>query len=1160
MAITTSALNLLAFPQHWNNGVLTLRWLCLPRGNPLQPLGPGQPSFRDAALQFEARLIGSLDSLPRAADSAAAGPDPLDMTEPPLNKAALFDELTLRFAIDNGKAPAGPAAVRFRKPVTASYRALVGSRRLGDAMADADDYTCALHAAHDSQPVVPAVLKTTLRWGEVLAFALRQPKLAAALGLMGQAQVALADPAFFARGGWVYLALHPSSAAAGDPALVSSHAARIPPLGADGGERGLYAAMLFPVDGAAVGDDAFRDAERYDRGHARLVHAAQGDDDGDGIRLGWDDEHVAGALNRQLDAQTHTPMGTAGYRVDVRNSEGDGTWHSLQAVVSRGPLTLGDQVIGDYAGESVVEVAPARVSPALPGEFWMPPYFCTWRGTSLVLTDPDLTRLHARAGFDPAFDDLRLNREQVFDPVDDKAVPLRYGQSYDFRVRMADLSRGGPPPEDPTPDDGDRDAHRLCQVAFKRHRRPGLVEVLSRPSKGDLRLRVARPQLGHPELLYTDAHTIDEIEAAVDASAARFQAPGLPDPDVLQLRITLEVRALNGDAALWWPLYTVDRDFAGAPMTLLLVPQDVATLDAFVAEPADDGTLPVPASRDVRLVLLAVGRNDAGYFASEAARLGLPVTVELHAAAQAEGPLLPAEPSLLSLFFRSAGRDAAVPRPLSRLAQEAGLQAHGLTLVGAPGQRTVFGCAAALRHVLSPERSALTLSSDADLAQRWTQVLQFTLARDWTWDALAEEGIVVQRRLSRPGRDDVIELAGTMSLPRAVAGAAVPADATGARALARQRTQLVFIDAIDPKPLLRPAPEPVEFPQELTISYEISWVLRDGLPQAGPAVVSTLLPVTTPPVQVPQLVSAGIALSPHINAADYSTTDQRERMLWLEFDAPPADPDDTYFVRVLACAADPLLTREIIPEVAPEPALALDAEWVRVVTPGQPRDDNGLRAMTPLLRPSQSGAHYLIPLPEGLSAQSPELLGLYTYEVRLGHAGSRWSTAQGRYGPALRVAGVQHPPPPLVCQAARSGDAIGVRAPFATPVQDGRHVRPTDRPMTRLWALLYARVEQADASAWRNLMLMRAPLLPPRGDLAERQPETSGPLLFGEGRFALAELQALLARHGLDADAPLTTLVAEFHTEPEIEDPLGSKLGHARILRVSPLIAVPDAC
>ena len=1172
MTIATSALNLLAFPQRWNNGVLTLRWLCLPRANPLLPLAPGLPPFHEATLRFEARLIGSLNNLPRAADSVAAGPDPLDLVEPPLNKASLFDELTRRFTIDNGNAPAGPAAPRFRKPVTASYRALVGSRGLSDAMADTGDYRCALHAAHDSQPAAPAVLRNTLRWGELLAFALRQPKLAAALGLTGQAQVALPDAAFFARGGWVYVALHPSSDGAGDLALVSSYAARLGPLDA---ERNLYAAMLFPVDGATVGDDAFRDAERYERGHARLVHAAQAHDSvdsdqaGDGIRLGWDDEHVAGAFSRQLDAQTSTPMGTAGYRVDVRNSAGDGSWHSLQSVQSRGPLMLGDLVIGDYAGESVVEVAPARVSPALPSEFWIPPYFCTWRGSSLVLTDPDLTRLHSRAGFDPEFDDHRLNREQVFDPVDDKAVPLRYGQSYDFRVRMADLSRGGPPPDDPTPSDSDRDAHHQCQVAFRRHRRPGPVEVLSRPSKGDLRLLVARPLLGHPELLYTGAHSIDDIEAAVDASAARFQAPGLPDPDVLQLRITVEVRALNGDAERWWPLYTVDRDFAGAQlsqMTLLLALQDVATLDGFVNEPGDDGSLPVPTSRDLRLVLVAVGRSDAGYFASDAARLGLPVTVELqlagHAAGPAEGPLLPAAPSLLSLFFRSAGRDASVPRPLARLVQEAGLQAQGLTLGGTAGQRTVFGCAAALRHVLSPERSSLTLGSDTDLAQRWTQVIQFTLARDWSWDGLAKEGVVVNRRLSRPGRADVVELAGTMTLPQAVTGAALPADTTGARAPVRQLTRLVFIDAIDPKPLLRPAPEPAEFPQELTLSYEISFLLRDGLPAPETAAVATLLPVTTPPVQVPQLVSAGIALSPHVSAADYSSTDQRERMLWLEFEAPPADPDDSYFVRVLACAADPLLTQEMIPETTPEPALPLDPEWVRVITPGQPRDDNGLRAMTPLLRPSQSGAHYLIPLPEGLSPGSAELFSLYTYEVRLGHSGSRWSTAQGRYGPALRVAGVQHPPPPLACQAARSSDGIRVRAPFATPVQEGRHVRPARRPMTRLWALLYARVEQADALAWRNLMLMRTPLLPPSGGFlaAVQPPSSSSPLMFGEGRFLMADLQSLLARHGLDPNSPLTTLVAEFHTEPEIEDPLGSKLGHARILRVSPLIAVPDAC
>jgi hypothetical protein len=188
------------------------------------------------------------------------------------------------------------------------------------------------------------------------------------------------------------------------------------------------------------------------------------------------------------------------------------------------------------------------------------------------------------------------------------------------------------------------------------------------------------------------------------------------------------------------------------------------------------------------------------------------------------------------------------------------------------------------------------------------------------------------------------------------------------------------------------------------------------------------------------------------------------------------------------------------------------------------------------------------------------LLGLFTYEVRLGHAGGRWSTAQGRFGPPLRVAGVQHPPPPLVCQAARTDKGIFVRAPFATPVQDGRHVRPPEGPKTRLWALLYARVEQADAAAWRNLMLIRTPLERPRGDLAERRPETSGPLLFGEGRFELAELAQVLQRHGLDPQAPLTTLVVEFHSEPDIDDPLGRNLGHARMLRVSPLVAIPDAC
>ena len=1167
MAITTSALNLLAFPQRWEGGVLTVRFLCLPQGDPQQALAPGLPSFDMANLQFEARLIGNLDHLPREADAQVAGLDALVLDEPPVQKAALFAELATRFKV--ASADPLPAALltppSFRKTVTASYRDLVGSRELSGWLASADDYACALHAGHASQPDKPALLSDALRWGEVLAFALRQPKLAMALGLLGQARVMPPDAAFYAQGGWVYIGLHATSDGAGVAGMVSSFAARIPPLGDD---RGLYAPVLFPVDGAGVADDAFRDAERYDRGFARLVHATQGDQDGDAIRLGWDDEQVAEALNRQVAVATEAPMGTAGFRIDVRDMTEDDTWHSLQQVASVGPLALGQLTIGAWQGESVVEVVPASVSPAFPGEFWMPPYFCTWRGSSLVLTDPDLTRLHQRAGFDPEFDASRLGREQVFEPVGDKDVPLLYGHRYAFRVRMADLSRGGPPPEEPTPFEAGRDVRYLCEIAFQRHRRPGQIQVLQRPARGHLRLVIAKPALGHPELLFTGAHSFADLEASLEGNAARQREMGLPDPDVLKVHIRLEVRALQGDSTSWWPLYETERDFDAAEITLELAPEDSATLDGFAAAQPAVGPLAVPAARALRLVLTAIGRDDVGYFASEAARLGVAVSVELRAPALEEEPLLAAAPSLSSFFFRTPGADAAVPRPLARLAQELGLRAQDLVLGGSPGQRAVLGCSSALRHVLSPEGSALTLASDADLQQRWVNVLQFDIARDWSWDGLAEGGaggLVVNRRLSRPGQDDVVELAGTVTLPRAVGAAtAAAADAgpagLGARAPLRQSTRVVFLDAVDPKPKINPAGEPVLFPTELTISYVVDVVLRDGLPAPDSVAAAVLLPITTPPVQVPRLVSAGIALSPHIPAGDYSATNQRERMLWLEFDAVPTDPGDAYFVRVLACAADPLLTKEVIAEVSPEPALPLDAEWMRFVVPDQPRDDNGLRAMQALLRPSSSGAHYLIPLPEGLGADAPELLSLFTYEVRLGHADARWSTAQGRFGPPLRVAGVQHPPPPLVCQAARSDEGIRVRAPFATPVQDGRHIRPPEGPKTRLWALLYARVEQVDASAWRNLMLLRMPLERPPGDFAERRPETSGPLLFGEGRFEAAALAQALRRHGLHAQAPLTTLVVEFHTEPDIDDPLGKHLGHARMLRVSPLIAVPDAC
>ena len=264
-------------------------------------------------------------------------------------------------------------------------------------------------------------------------------------------------------------------------------------------------------------------------------------------------------------------------------------------------------------------------------------------------------------------------------------------------------------------------------------------------------------------------------------------------------------------------------------------------------------------------------------------------------------------------------------------------------------------------------------------------------------------------------------------------------------------------------------------------------------------------------------------------------------------------------MRVLASAPDPLLIETAAAALVPEPALPIDSETMRLINPGQPRDDNGLAAMQPLQHRAAKGATYLVPLPDGLVASSAELLRLFTYEVRLGHTGPAWSTAQGRFGPPLRIAGIQHPPPPLVCQAARTAEGIKVRAAFATPVDDGGHLRPAF-PKTRLWVVLYARVRQADAASWRNLMLLRLPLSPAILDHERPNPAASPPLLYGESTVTLAEINRFLHNRGLAEGTPLTALAAEFLTEPEIEDPLGSNLGRARMLRVSPLVPIPDAC
>jgi hypothetical protein len=1150
-----SKLSILTFPQHWEPNKLRVRFLCLPKISPLDPLEPGQPPFAQANLVFEANVIRGLGNLPRAADATGLGVLALD--DPPLNKEELFAVLGQQFNIKPRVAGA-PVTPRFLKPVTESYRALTGRRQLSDYLLSEKDFECALHDAHASQPLEPEQLSDEVTWGQLMAYALRQPKLAMALGLIGEATIDFDDPTVFQEGGWLYLSLHTDSDySALPPPFKALFAARIPPLN---DERSLYAAVLFPVDGAGVADDVFREAERYDQGFARMVHGAQIHDGGDAIRLAWDDEQIAEWLNRQVNPTTEAPMGTAGYRVDVRTEEG--AWNSLVRIESAGDLMVGPLVLGPYVGESVVEVMPAQVAPARVGEYWMPPYFATWRGSSLVLTDSNLNLLHQRKDLlkNPNAATLLLNREKTFVAVDATLVPLRYGATYDFRIRLADLTFGGPPSTDDTP----ALPQAITTINFQRRTRPTQLIVTHRPTSDKPVVTIEKPRIGYPEAVFTGAVSFVDLTTALDADILlkREREMSVPDPDVLNVEILVEVRALEGDVKTYLTLYTTTRAFDDNEIDLNLQTQDLATLDLLAAVQPGDGPLVIPTARDIRLTLVGLGRNEPGYFATADLRRGLPVTVEIRATAQIEAPLFTAvESPLRSFFFQPPPPDGSVASPVARLATELELDHSGLTLAGRKGRRTVFACSAALRHTLSPERASITISSGADVVQRWINVLRLELARDWTWDGLAEEGIAVQRRVKRPKQADVVELAGTIRLPHALTRTATSVDSTDPRNVVRQSTEIIFFDAVDPQPKPNPPPlpgeVPGEFPTELTIEYEIAPVFKGEVPAPEPATEEILLPVTTPPVQVPKLVSAGIALSPYVAADDYSATEQRHRSLWIEFETLPLDPDDAYFVRVVANAPDPMLIAidEVIPEVI-EPPLPIEPEWMRLIEQGQPRDNSGLRAMELLDQPAEAGPHYLVDLPNGLTETSLELFGMFTYEIRVGHTDKRWCSAQGRFGPALRVAGVQHPTPPLVCQAARTEFAIRVRAPYATPVHNGRNVRRRF-PRTSMWAVLYARVRQTDAASWRNLLLDRTRMSPAEEFL---NLEADARTMFAHGLFELVQIQNLLRQLGLPNDTPLTTLAVELFTDPLPPDPLGQDLGHARMLRVSPLVPVPDQC
>ncbi len=1314
-------LSLLTFPQRYDGARLHVRIVVVPRlsaawnGDPLAPLirdlplvGDVTTAFADANLSLEARVLSGLDRFPTsiAADETIALPTASGVidTARPLFEALVANQPG-RFMLSAGapRLAAPPAAhLGVSKYLPRSYResfVFTGPRAKG-ALTD-DSYHCAMKA--DTKPN-PAFVPTpdTVSWGQVFAYCLRQPRLAMRLGLVREASFAV-DAARFADGGWLYVDLSGDSdyAAQRDAeySFLSRYAARIPALEA-GVPRVLFAAVQFPVlfdDPAVPGppaakgsyDRVFVEAADYDDGFAKIVHGVQPvsqnllaeDADGAppvndiGIRLGWDDEQILIWNNRQLvpDATVPTvplvggqpqrldaPMGVFGYRIDARPNPAT-PWRSLVRVRPRAPIGLDGIRVdapedSDPGMELAVEVHPMQIDGnQATGRYWLPMYTAQWNGPSLVLPDEDAAALFHT-------EDAGASLGRQYAPVGLADIPLRYGNSYQFRVRLSDVSGGGPAEDDapvheaPSP---------VATVPFLRHVLPEPVRITDLttfppppspdPDAPDVpffagdAITVGRPRLGYPSVVFTGkyADPIALLQAASDRSldpdpVSRDRvAFGIPDPDVTRLRFDVEVRALQMDNKLaltqrepWALLYSTTRALDADPQVERTVPllfrdanvlrfgdpNNLGDLGLTVAQIDALDELPLPTARDIRITVRAEADANAGYWANGANR-GKPTQIVVRRASANEAgliaadsaakqiralwlrpdPVAPVKPVLSKLLFQRTLADAT-PTIVQRLAQQIDVTHNQLTLVGHSGERVIFACSRRIRHTLAPDASSLTLAAKEDLTNHWVVALTLRLDRDWTWEGLRHIGFHIFREGSadpggrvQVGEWEIIQTASMQAL-------ASPE---------REYTRLVFLDAVDPQwaPPAPGQPADVRFPDLVNVQYSVEPRFKTPpLPMAAEPTLSLTLPVTSPPAQVPRIVAAGLALSEYQRNEAYSSTEPRRRHLWLEFEQPPADPNDSYFIRLLGYAPDPMLSDNRGETIVPpeEPPLAIDAEHVRSISPGQSDDAAGLSAMVPLT-PGSSPRHFLVPLPPGLAPDRAEMFGFFTYELRVGHLGI-WSTAQGRFGRPLRSTGVQHPAPTLFCTATRSAEGLIVEAPYATAVLNGKNVtaRP---PRTQLWALLYAQVRQADDKDWRNVLLDDRQLMPRprRRDLTKAMfGQESGSFEnrdatpFALTGWASKEIADMLRALGLPTDSSLSVLCAEmmptmasfgartdrqgvaanadglsaqaFDAQAGVGDalagmvdddqvrPLSQGLGHFRILRTSPLTAVPDVC
>jgi hypothetical protein len=775
-------------------------------------------------------------------------------------------------------------------------------------------------------------------------------------------------------------------------------------------------------------------------------------------------------------------------------------------VTAEGEFVLGSIDLG--GGVRQMEL-PVPINPVRPfaeknrgistgGTFWLPIYYTHWTGPALVLDD-ELAVILAGGKAVPAGNLKATN----------PGATLTYGKSYDFQVRFMDHTGGGPQTNDPHITPG---PSPIATQLFKRFIVPLAPTIASTvPAKPALfspftaitQISVNRPLLQYPAVVCTGKYTNAQnlLKQDVQTAAAAGREPGLPDPDVDRLVITVEAESFPHDPLAtdgsFQPIFVTTRPFPTdptfqKPLLLDIQWQDQANVATHRAgaESQTSGPLTLPTARILRIRIAATCTFNNGYFGDQDVCTGPSIYVTARKDSTDERNLfthlLPSEQ--FSAYFLQpdvpSNQAAPVPAPnntgnpaasllptassiaavapsdiASRFAAALGFRVVGSTMKPQPGNRVVFGCASGLRGIIAPDGSSITFGTKIDLGLRWLTVLRLLVNRDWTWDGFQPQAISI----SRDGNN-----VGTIKFPRVASQDAISASSAGG-VDPRATTEIVFIDSINP------LPPPGTFPQTLNPKYVVTPMFQ-GSPTADPPfTISIELPVTTPPSQVPTLASAGIAMAPYVRdqAPNYTFSEPRQKLLWLEFTSPLADPHDAYFARVLRNVPDPLLGVSEV-ELQPLPGLPIDPELVRQIVQGEANDSAGLNAMTQLIPSDETPTtRFALPLP--VDTSSPELFGFWTYELRVGHTNKIWSTAQGRFGSPLLVNGIQHPPPPLTVKVQQTASGITASAPHAVSSFRGSVVAFAF-PRTTLWFMIYVQATQVCSFSYSRQLTRHTPV------------------------------------------------------------------------------------